>query len=201
MQESRYDHDRDGSCDDPACRGVPAVAILDSEWAAETGRFIRDDLREIGIELALVEVDPSIVTEAFDRYLFDPATRPALLFGMGWGSDYPSAGAWLAEQSRGGSDGNFALVGASDEDLAGWGYPARGVPSVDARVDRCQPLAGSAGVRCWAELEQYLHEEVVPWVPLAQEVRPTVYGQRVVSFASDLVTTDPAYERIAVRAE
>jgi ABC-type transport system substrate-binding protein len=200
MQQSRYDHDRDGICDDAACQGVSAVAVLGWDWADEIAGLIRDDLRDIGIELDLVVTDPEREPDALARFVGDAAGRPALLFGMGWGSDYPSAGAWLGDQTHSAEGGNFTLLGASDDQLAEWGYEVRGLPNIDDRLERCRPLAGSAGVRCWAELEQYIHEEIAPWVPLAQSIRPTVFGRRVVSFATDLVTTDPAYERIALAA-
>jgi peptide/nickel transport system substrate-binding protein len=198
MQQSRYDHDRDGTCDDAACRGVSAVVVLNWDWAQDVATLVRDDLREIGIEVDLILADPDSEPDPIEQYVLEPTTRLALIFGMGWASDYPSAGAWMSPQSRSAEHGNFTLVGASDEELEAWGYETRGLPNVDDRIDRCTPLAGSAGARCWAELEQYLHEEVVPWIPLAQQVKPTIIGQGVTSFAIDLVTTDPAYERIAV---
>ncbi len=43
------------------------------------------------------------------------------------------------------------------------------VPNVDDRVEACLPLVGSAQFECVASADQYLMENVVPWVPYSQD--------------------------------
>lgn len=46
--------------------------------------------------------------------------------------------------------------------------PRRGrvvdVPNVNDRIEACIPLVGAARLQCWAAVDQYLMEKVVPWV-------------------------------------
>ena len=40
------------------------------------------------------------------------------------------------------------------------------VPSVDDKLSECSALpVGDERTQCWADLDKYLMEEVVPWVP------------------------------------
>ena len=66
---------------------------------------------------------------------------------------------------------NHALVGLTPDQAAELkvDYPAGGVPSVDADIERCEAIpASDAGARmgCWADFDKQLMEQVVPWVPL-----------------------------------
>lgn len=81
--------------------------------------------------------------------------------------------------------GNHYLVGASAKQLARWGYDVRSVPSVDDRISTCLGQAFEAGVLCWAELDAYLTERVVPWVPLVEATGVTPVAERVSRFSVD----------------
>ena len=94
--------------------------------------------------------------------------------------------------------GNMTNVGATPERLAAWGYEVTEVPNVDARIEACLPLTGSAQFECWAGLDQYLMLEVVPWVPLAARRNVSLVGPRVTSYSWDELSHTPAFDRIAV---
>jgi hypothetical protein len=93
---------------------------------------------------------------------------------------------------------NGTLVGASRDQLAGWGYDPADVPNIDDRIEACLPLVGSAQFECWATLDQYVMENVVPLVPYVFEKYPSVLSPRVVSYAFDQLWAGPAWDRIAV---
>jgi hypothetical protein len=94
--------------------------------------------------------------------------------------------------------GDGSMVGASPALLRQLGYRVTRVPSVDARIDRCLPQVGYDGTRCWARLDQYLMERVVPWVPVLFPTTTRALSGRVVSFSFDQLTNHPALDRISL---
>jgi peptide/nickel transport system substrate-binding protein len=193
MRRSAYDRDGDGRCDAPACRGVLTLVSRQLPFPSQ-GRSIRRDLAAIGIDLDLV-------SGSFFHRLNDPAQRIPIGIGSGWGKDYPNASTWFpdqfaSQQIEAGS--NVSHVGASPEQLRAWGYPVTAVPNVDDRIARCQALLGSAQTECWAELDQYLMNEVVPLVPYLTLAQAQIVSERVVAYSFDQFAAEPALDRIAL---
>src|SRR5262249_16240431 len=93
---------------------------------------------------------------------------------------------------------NQTLLGATPTQLARWGYGSRAVPSVDGAIDQCRPLVGGTAVACWAELDEYLMEKVVPWIPLVYDQAVAVRSPRVLGYSVDQFTGLPALDRIAL---
>jgi hypothetical protein len=90
----------------------------------------------------------------------------------GWLKDYPDPLTFF-EPLFGGrgiiatGNSNYPLVGmtpATAKKVGATGSVA-GVPSVDALLDRCAPLAGQPRLSCYEPLDRYLTATVVPWVP------------------------------------
>jgi hypothetical protein len=169
MARSRYDDDGDGLCDDPACRHVFAFET-DYGFERFADRVWIDGLREIGITLDIRRLR----NHRYAELSRDATRHVALNLGTYYLADYPNASAlfgtsFSAEGIGGGvsgaSFGNVSLVGASPGQLAGWGYEITDVPNVDAKIGTCQSMIGFAQTRCWAELDQHLMINVVPWVP------------------------------------
>jgi peptide/nickel transport system substrate-binding protein len=197
MAQSRYDTDADGICDDPVCRDVLAVAPrFPGTPTRKQAESIRSDLEALGITLD-VRVLPA--EEAFGR-LSDPRRHVALGIELGWGKDFPSASGWVGPlfTRDGFGVGNLSLVGASPEELQGWGYDVTSVQSVEEKVSECRPLVGDEQTRCYAELDQQLMEQVVPWIPHRVENQAFIVSRRVVSTSFDQLTSLPALDRIAV---
>lgn len=198
MRRSRYDGDGDGVCDDPVCTAVTLPA-----FDGAVGAAIRDALAPIGIEATVVGIDE------LNDMLF-PAHRTAIQANpFGWG--YALSGSEMGAILHGGSaalgpDGasfNFSLVGASPEQLAGWGYDVGSVPSVDDLIDRCDAEVGHLRARCWAELDQKISEAVVPWVPVFSFESAHIVSARVATFALDQsgFAAYPALDQISLRAD
>ncbi len=94
---------------------------------------------------------------------------------------------------------NLSLLGATPEELRRWGYAATSVPSVDGRINECLPRLGLAQIDCWATLDQYLMEKVVPWVPLLLVRYAYTVSARVRNFTWDEATTGiAALDQIAL---
>jgi peptide/nickel transport system substrate-binding protein len=200
MAQSRYDHDGDGVCDDPVCRNVGAlVTILEGDVGPAVGEAFASDLEGLGIILDVKARD----FDPFFQALMDPTRKVALGINAGWLKDFPAAGSFVTPLfSRQGLDSccNYSLIGATPEELQQWGYNVTSVPSVEDKVSECLPLIGDEQVRCWAELDQRIMEQVVPWVPLSVENHTYIVSRRVVATSFDQFATLPALERTALSA-
>lgn len=200
MRLSRYDRNHDGSCDAPVCDHVIAVAT-DVTMPQTAGHVIAKDLLAIGIDLRLEWRS----AESWNAAINDPAEHVALGVGRNWFKDYPNAFTFFVPLFR--SDGigpelccDWPLLGATAEKLKGWGYRATEVPNVDNRIQRCVPLNGTDQTECWAELDKYLMQDVVPWIPYLDLLTLDVVSGRLANFSWDQFTTEPALDHLALRA-
>jgi peptide/nickel transport system substrate-binding protein len=199
MARSGYDRDGDGRCDGPSCTGAVALAFDDEPWT-DQGAVVRENLEEIGIEVDLQLLDQETV---FGK-LHDPSSKVALGIGIGWARDFINGSNFfipLFDRASITGGNNISLLGATREQLREWGYDVNSVPSIDDKIKECLPLVGIEQVQCWAEADQILMEEVVPWVPYLSESYVRTVSDRVESYSFDQFTTSPALERIVLRPE
>ncbi len=92
------------------------------------------------------------------------------------------------------------MVGVTPEMLTERGYDVVDVPSAEEQINACIPLTGDERVQCWADLDTYLMEEVVPWVPYLFDNDVVVLSANVTSYSFDQFAGLPALDRIAVEA-
>ena len=196
MRVSGYDRTGDGMCDASACRDVRTV-VLDVGSIPHQARMIRQDLAEVGIDLAL-EFEPP--NRFFSPLVLDPREHVPVVIAFGWGKDYPEGTGWFLSlfDVSGLESYNTSLVGASPEQLRDWGYDVTSVPSIDDRLEACQQRRGVARTMCWAELDQYLMSEVVPRVPYMYMESGQAVSERVVSYSFDQFAAMPALDQIAL---
>ena len=198
MMRSRYDKNRDGKCDAAACRNIAGLVPLFPPFVRAAEEIARD-LARIGI---MVRVAKTAAPGVFDK-IFDPAQRTPLALALGiirtGGSLDPTTlfDSIFSRESIGSF--NHSLLGATPAQLRDWGYTVRRVPAVDDRIDQCRRLTGIPSVRCWAALDQYLMEEVVPWAPLEFETNIFIVSLRVVAFSMAQFSNSPALDRIALK--
>ena len=189
MALSTYDRDGDGVCDHPSCDQVFTVNT-DFGFERQSEQVWIDGLMAIGITLRIEHI-----ANLF-RYLelsADPSRKIALNLGTYWFADYPNATTFFIDHFR--ADGiaavpfgNVSLVGARPEQLKRWGYQVTSVPDVNDKIDECVSLIGFAQSRCWAELDQLLMIEVVPWVPQNAIDLVGIVSDRVLKFSVDEAT-------------
>ncbi len=196
MARSRYDANRDGICDARVCRNITAASLSLSTFPKAAAEIARN-LAVIGLELR-IDAQPPI--DMFDQ-ISDPTTKTPLVLTIGWGKDFTNASNFFtplfSKESL--EHNNYSLLGATPEQLASWGYDVRSVPAVDDRIDQCLRLVGNPQVRCWASLDQYLMEEIVPWAPYSFESRVMIVSKRIVGFSFDQFANLPSLDRIALR--
>ena len=200
MRQSGYDADGDGRCDAAPCAGIELWARGGDAADVAAAEEVAAQLGAIGLEVAAKAVED----DAFDASYQDPSLHVALRMDT-WFKDYPSGTSFLPAllSSESVGQGSIAMVGATPEQLAGYGYAVRSVPNVDGRLTACQDSVFNAQVRCWAELDQYLSEQLVPWVPLTQVTQGWLHSSRVQEFNVDasIGIPMPALDRILVHGE
>ena len=195
MRLSRYDRDGDGRCEGQVCRGIRVLAV-------ETGRFfVAPSWEPIRRALGAIGMEPQVHTTRgiVSLYLHcDPAERWALVYTVGTGA-VAGSDVFPSLFASGSIDANhLGMLGATPEQLESWGYSVTDVPNVDDRIDACFGSTGRAQFGCWAELEQYLMEKIVPGVPLVVNTMPVALSDRVATFSWDQANEFPALDRIAL---
>lgn len=198
MALSGYDLDGDGVCDDAVCADV-YLPVRDDDpdrWTA--AQAWASQLATIGVVLRLEQTDAD---EAF-LYGALPENKGALGFIFGWSSDYLNGSSWFGPLASGapiGNEiGNLSLLGATAEQLSGWGYEVTEVPSVDAQITSCVALTGAAQFSCWAEMDQYVMERVVPWIPLDTRQVLRLTSANVSNFMFDASLAMPSLANVEV---
>jgi hypothetical protein len=95
---------------------------------------------------------------------------------------------------------NMSLVGLTPAvaKSVGAGGSVDGIPSVDDRIDACSRLLGTKRLSCWADLDQTLMEDVVPWVPYLDRTNIDVVGPAVTQYGFDQFPAQTAYAHVAV---
>jgi ABC-type transport system substrate-binding protein len=197
MARSEYDDDGDGRCDHEVCKGL---LMLSSKGFApvpmdELAASARRDLEGIGIDL---RIETPTFSEAGKVY--DPSAKVPLAIFPAYGKDFLNASSFVPPlfSSKAIPYYNSSLVGATPAQLHKWGYDVTSVPSIDDKIGECRALVGDLQVRCWAEADQLLMEQVVPAVPYVFERKVQLVSDRVVAYSFDQFSGAPALDRIVV---
>jgi len=199
MALSRYDTDKDGLCDAPACDGIIHVTQNFGPWQI-MGPIIAQSAAGIGVTLETRELAPAAaygITGTVSRGI-------AIASNNGWSKDYadPSTfmGLFDGRNILGTGNTNNSLVGltAAQAGDLGVDLPDGGVPSVDADIDRCAALAGDERQACWVSLDKKITEEVVPWVPYLDASNLDLLGPAVTSYDYDQFSGEQALAHVAV---
>jgi peptide/nickel transport system substrate-binding protein len=202
MAKSRYDRDRDGVCDAPACSGLLAPVRTDDPTVPRLGKVVADNLRPIGIELDVKAVDP----DTYFEELLLPQSRVPIVPALGYGADTLNGAGMFPPLFYGplvgGSGLAGSLVGASSQQLRQWKYAVTNVPNVDGKIEECLRLTAGAQIQCWAETDQLLMETVVPLVPYLFDGFTQVVSSRVsrFTFSQSSFVMMPALDRIALKS-
>jgi hypothetical protein len=150
-----------------------------------------------------IELNPREFEDAYP--VIQDATRNVPISAVpGWGKDYADASTFMVLFDSASilpqGNVNYSLVGLTPESAREGNIEGtvENVPSVDDRIDECEPLTGDERVTCWMELDQYLMEDVVPWVPYLDATNPDVLGPAVTAYEYDQFSGEAAFSRLAV---
>jgi peptide/nickel transport system substrate-binding protein len=198
MKQSKYDTDQDGVCDAPECKDILTITDREDPYPEQMQLLIQF-LEPIGLTLD----DKQLERGTMYNKCNDANSHHALCAGPGWGKDYAdgvtfgeplftSAGLWE-------SCCNYSLLGATADQLKGWGYTVTEVPSVDDQEAECAALEpGDARFTCWAELDKELMENVVPWVPYLFDNSVDILSDNVKNYSFDQFAGLAAFDSLAV---
>ena len=198
MAQSKYDTNQDGVCDAPECSGVLHVTRNTDPWKTMVPT-IEDSFRKIGIELTSREFEDSYTIIQTVQRQVPVSSTP------GWGKDYADASTFMvlfdSRSILAEGNVNYSLVGLTPEqaDEIGAKGTVDEIPNVDDRIDECNEITDEEErSSCNQELDQYLMEEVVPWVPYLWANSDYVIAESVSRYVFDQNSTEPAWSRVAV---
>jgi peptide/nickel transport system substrate-binding protein len=182
MRKSRYDTNHDGRCDAPVCSGIRLIDRRSDPALTHVAHLIASELGPLGLDIRVDEIGDDAANSSYG----DPFRHIPLRITE-WFKDFPSASTFfpplLSSEALGKT--NNAITGATEAQLRHFGYTVGSVPNLDGRMSACEELVFQGQTRCWAQLDQYLSEQVVPWVPLTQQVEGWIYSTRVRGFTVD----------------
>ena len=189
VRQSPYDRDKDGRCDAAACRDLVFLTPNETPYT-EVEPIVQQGLAKLGIavkprELALGGVFTTSQTVA----------NKIPLVQAGWAKDYADPITFAAPLFGSSSiiatgNTNHAMIGLT-RDLAAElkvAYPAGGVPSVDADIQRCQAIPSTqadARLSCWVDFDKNLMEQVVPWAPLVWDTSTVLTAPSLTRYVFD----------------
>jgi peptide/nickel transport system substrate-binding protein len=199
MAQSKYDTDKDGTCDAAPCKGVINLNRNFAPWSTMSP-IIEQSAAQIGIEIETREASRTAVNNTSNT----TARRIPFSSGNGWGKDFADPSTFFAIY-----DGRniipvgntaFSLTGVTkaQEQELGITIPPGGVPSINADIDKCSPLTGQERTDCWVALDKKLTEEIVPQVGLLDATSVELVGPRVTQFDLDQFGIEVSLARIAV---
>ena len=185
IKQSKYDADGDGVCDATACTDVLTMSDSADPYPKQLA-LLQQVIEPLGITLNPKPLERSTMYARCE----DPNSRWALCTGTGWGKDYPDGFTFappLFSRSAIGPESccNDTMVGVTPEMLTDRGYDVVDVPSAEDQINACIPLTGDERVQCWADLDTYLMEDVVPWVPYLFDNDVVVLSANVTSYSFD----------------
>jgi peptide/nickel transport system substrate-binding protein len=182
MKQSKYDTDQDGICDAPECT-FDALTVTDDDDAIKTLETMASSMEAIGLQMNIKTLQYSAVVQKCATMAAHQAFCQA-----SWGKDFASAFTYFDPLLDGGENGsNYAFLGTNEADLEKNGYtvPADGIPNITAQIDECWALALSEANQCWADLDKYVMEEIVPVVPRRFSNNIDILGANIANYSFD----------------
>jgi peptide/nickel transport system substrate-binding protein len=204
MKQSKYDTNGDGKCDAAVCQNIIAITNTTAP-APRIAALFNQNVGEIGMSFDIKAFETSTMYAKCNQL----TARYPICLAAGWIQDYPDAytfGPPLfgGPNAPGGgalypSCCNYSNTGNTPQQLKKWGYSVTSVPSVDDKLNACAALAvGDQRTQCWVDLDKYLMENVVPWVPRTFSNSTEITGTRVVNYSYDEFGGIMALDHVAV---
>ncbi len=201
MRQSKYDPKQDGMCDVSACKNVFTIGVNTTQDVNELP-VVQNALAKIGITLNVRQLTPSAASAITGTV----AKNVPLALSQGFAKDYadPSTFMVLFESSSIAPTGNIneSLVGLTPAMASQLGITIpKGdvIPSVDTQANACDQIpTGSARTTCYINLDKYLMENVVPWVPYLSLNAVHLVSPAVTVWDYDQSSDTTAFSHVAV---
>jgi peptide/nickel transport system substrate-binding protein len=203
MKQSKYDSNKDGTCDAPACKNLVMINRNVTPWT-DMEPVVVSSLGKIGIQVKPRELASSAAYTTIQTV----KNNIPIAVNAGWGKDYADASTFGIPLFAGTSiiatgNTNYALVGLTPKQAGDLGVkiPAGvNVPNFDSQIDDCQKIVATDPnrVTCWANLDKTLMEQAAPWVPYLWATQPTVTNPSVTHFEFDQFSSVVSVTEVAV---
>jgi ABC-type oligopeptide transport system substrate-binding subunit len=203
MKLSKYDTNKDGTCDAPACKNMVMINRNTTPWT-DLEPVVVSSLGKIGIQVKPRELASSAAYTTIQTV----KNNIPIALNAGWGKDYADASTFGIPLFDGKSiiatgNTNYALIGMTPKIAGDLGVkiPAGvNVPNFDSQIDDCQKIVATDPnrVTCWANLDKTLMEQAAPWVPYLWATQPTVTNPSVTHFEFDQFSSVVSVTEVAV---
>jgi peptide/nickel transport system substrate-binding protein len=199
---SKYDSDKDGTCDQAACSNLTMININQTPWT-NMEPVVVQSFAKIGINVKVREL---AIGSAFST--LQTVANHIPLGHAGWAKDYADPYTFIGPLFAGSSiiptgNSNYSLVGLTKRQASELKvpYPAGGVQSIDADLQKCQRIPSTqadARLGCWADLDRKLMEQVVPWIPYLWDKALIVTAPSVTRYEFDQFSVAISLTQLAV---
>lgn len=208
MKQSKYDTNQDGLCDAPECKFL-LLASNTSPWTSMNPILVQN-LETLGMQPQLSEVKPDVV----NSQSITVKNLVPISFGQGWAKDFGSPYGFDYFVFNGET---ISCTGSYDEGLLGMteeqatecdvldeykaavtNYEDGKLPSIDAKMAECVALLGEEQQTCYADMQKYMMEVGMTWVPWAWGKNLIITSPSVTQYQYDQSAGDPAWAHIAV---
>ena len=199
MKGSKYSNGNSGMCDASACKNV---LLVSDTRGVDPGMVatMEQDAKKIGITFKVRQINGAYPTIQTPSKNIPIAERP------GWGKDFADPVTFFAPLFDGrtiipNGNTNYSLLGITPSQCKTLKVTGdcTNVPSVNAMIDKCEPLLGNARTVCYENLDKYLMLQVVPWVPWMWSTVTRITSTNVTHYQFDQFSTTPAYSMISVK--
>ncbi|HEY1332061.1 MAG TPA: ABC transporter substrate-binding protein [Actinomycetota bacterium] len=183
VKQSKYDPGQTGQCTDPVCKDVFTVYSQDATGPAIEAAM-KSSLAKIGITLK----DRGLETGTMYNFYGTPAKKIAIFPTAGWIKDYADQSTFIAPLFAGSTiipSGNVNYSMVND-------------PTVNTDIQTCQGKTGTDRESCWADMDKYIMENVVPWVPWRWGKNQYVYSNRIAFFSLSQFSAGSSIANIAL---
>jgi peptide/nickel transport system substrate-binding protein len=169
MKQSKYDTNQDGVCDAPECKDVFWVTDQGDPYPDQTSSE-QQDMQKIGITGRIRALDRGTM------YNFYSTVSKKVAFGTGggWAKDYSDMLTFIDPLFNG---DNIQPTGNVN-------YGMVDDPTVNSKIAECKAATGDARNTCWDDIDKYLMETVVAWVPWSWRKNVRVYSKNIALPAS-----------------
>jgi peptide/nickel transport system substrate-binding protein len=203
MRQSRYDANKDGACDAPACRNLVMVSRNVAPFIGMEP-IITQDLAKIGIQVTAREYS----TSAAYRTIQSVKDNIPLALHPQWIKDYADPFTFANPLFGSGSiipegNVNYSMVGLTPSMATKLGttFPSGAtIPNVDRDINTCEQIPSSDPSRlsCWVNFDRKLMEQVVPWVPYLWGDNITITAPSVTNYVFDQSSSYISLTQLAV---
>jgi peptide/nickel transport system substrate-binding protein len=203
MKQSKYDANKDGTCDAPACKNLVMINRNVTPWT-DLEPVVVNSLGKIGIQVKPRELASSAAYTTIQTV----KNNIPIALNAGWGKDFADPYTFAGPLFAGTSiiatgNTNYSLLGLTPSKAGSVGakIPAGGsIPNVDTDINACEkvPATDPSRTTCWTSLDRKVMETAVPWVPFLWANSPTLTNPSLTHYEFDQFSGYISMTEIAV---